>query len=91
MTRALQAQRASRHGLSSALGGLGRRALALLMTLALGLALSVGVAAIQPHPTAAATAAAETPASADTGNAGSFRLGTVRILGVPALTVVPPL
>jgi small conductance mechanosensitive channel len=90
MTRALQAQRASRHGLSSALGGLGRRALALLMTLALGLALSVGMAAIQPHPTAAATAAAETPASADTANTGSFRLGTVRILGVPALTVASP-
>jgi small-conductance mechanosensitive channel len=95
MPRALRPLRSSRHGLSSALGGLGRRTLALL--LALGLALSIGVAAIQPHPTAAATAAAEPPAPGSRGpapvdpaNAGSFRVGTVRILGVPAITVASP-
>ncbi len=90
MTRALQPVRSSRQGLSSAIGGLSRRALALLMTLTLGLALSIGVAVIQPHPTVAATAAAEPPASVDTANTGSFRLGTVRILRVPAITVASP-
>ncbi len=65
-----------------------RAALALL--LALGLALTIGLAVIQPHPTAAATAAAEPPAPADPASAGSFRLGTVRILGVPAITVASP-
>jgi hypothetical protein len=73
---------------------LGRQALGLLMTLALGLALTIGQVVLQPHPTAAATAAAEPPAPgsrgpapADPSSAGSFRLGTVRILGVPAITV----
>ena len=86
MTRALQPLRSPRQG------PLGRRALALLM--ALGLALSIGLAVLQPHPTAAATAAAEAPAlgghgpaPADPASAGSFRLGTVRILGVPVITV----
>ncbi len=65
-----------------------RAALALL--LALGLALTIAMAALQPHPTAAATAAAEPPATADPVSAGSFRLGTVRILGVPAITVASP-
>ena len=82
--------RSSRQGLSSAIGGLSRQVLALLMTLTLGLALSIGLAVIQPHPTVAATAAAEPPASVDTANTGSFRLGTVRILGVPVLTVTSP-
>ena len=67
---------------------MGRQALGLLMTLALGLALTIGRGVVlQPHPTAAATAAAEPPAPADPSSAGSFRLGTVRILGVPAITV----
>jgi carboxymethylenebutenolidase len=66
---------------------LGRQALGLLMTLALGLALTIGQVVLQPHPTAAATAAPEPPAAADPINTGSFRLGTVRILGVPVITV----
>ncbi len=70
-----------------------RSALALL----LALVLAIGTAALQPDRTAAATAAAEPPTPAgrghapvDSGNAGSFRLGTVRILGVPAITVASP-
>lgn len=58
--------------------------------LALLLALTIGLAALQPHPLAAATAAAEPPAPVDPSNAGSFRLGTVRILGVPIITVASP-
>ncbi len=82
MTRALQPLHSPREA------PLVRRALALLM--ALGLALSIGLAVLQPHPTAAATAAAEAPAEADPASTGSFRLGTVRILGVPAITVASP-
>ncbi|MEA5443805.1 mechanosensitive ion channel family protein [Cyanobium gracile] len=70
-----------------------RTALALLLALTLAL----GMAAFPGAPTAAATAAAEPPAPGGTGpahadpaNAGSFRLGTVRILGVPAITVASP-
>ena len=70
-----------------------RAALALL----LAMALTVGVAAIDAPPIVAATAAAEPPAPgsrgpapADPASAGSFRLGTVRILGVPAITVASP-
>ncbi|MBW4531290.1 MAG: mechanosensitive ion channel family protein [Aphanothece saxicola GSE-SYN-MK-01-06B] len=88
MTRALQPLRSPRHGLFSALGVVTRRGLALL--LALGLALTIGLAALQPHPAAAATAAAEPPAPVAPANTGSFRLGTVRILGVPAITVASP-
>ena len=61
------------------------------------MALTVGVAAIDAPPMVAATAAAEPPAPgshgpapADPASAGSFRLGTVRILGVPAITVASP-
>ncbi len=64
-----------------------RRA-ALLLTLTL--ALTIGLSALQPQPLAAATAAAQAPATADPVNTGSFRLGTVRILGVPAITVASP-
>ncbi len=74
-----------------------RRRAALALLMALGLALTIGLAVLQPHPTAAATAAAEAPAPggrgpapADPASAGSFRLGTVRILGVPAITVASP-
>ncbi|MDM7953020.1 MAG: mechanosensitive ion channel [Cyanobium sp. CZS 25K] len=70
-----------------------RSALALLLALTLAL----GMAAFQAAPTAAATAAAEPPAPggtapsrAEPASAGSFRLGTVRILGVPVLTVASP-
>ncbi|WP_254991002.1 mechanosensitive ion channel family protein [Cyanobium sp. N5-Cardenillas] len=74
-----------------------RRRAALALLMALGLTLTIGLAVLQPHPTAAATAAAEAPAPggrgpapADPASAGSFRLGTVRILGVPAITVASP-
>ena len=70
-----------------------RTALALLLTLAL----AVATAAIPAPATAAATVAAEpptpggaAPSAADPGNAGSFRLGTVRILRVPVITVASP-
>ncbi|KAF0654230.1 MscS family mechanosensitive ion channel [Cyanobium sp. Copco_Reservoir_LC18] len=72
-----------------------RRALALALVLVLVAALGIG--ANRPAGALAATAAAEAPArggggnaSVDTGNAGSFRLGTVRILGVPVITVASP-
>ncbi|WP_051017112.1 hypothetical protein [Cyanobium gracile] len=74
-----------------------RRALALAVVLVLAAALTIGLGASRPAGALAATAAAEAPAgsgtgnaSVDTGNAGSFRLGTVRILGVPVITVASP-
>lgn len=74
-----------------------RRALALPVALMLVVALSIGMGNHRPAAALTATAAAEAPARGgsgpgpvDTGNAGSFRLGTVRILGVPIITVASP-
>jgi small conductance mechanosensitive channel len=60
-------------------------------------ALAIGMGDHRPEAAVAATAAAEAPAPGgaghapvDPGNAGSFRLGTVRILGVPIITVASP-
>lgn len=75
-------------------GGLAPWAPGALLALALALVIALGALAAGP---AAATVAAGPPApggpgttALDSGNAGSFRLGTVRILGVPVLTVASP-